>query len=56
MNLEFLTHNNSDKLTLLFAGWGMSAVDFRFLQNYETDLCVCSDYRTLDFDTDFLNR
>ena len=54
MKIEFLTHNTSGKLTLLFAGWGMSAVDFRFLQNHETDLCVCSDYRTFDFDTEFL--
>jgi len=54
MRCEFLKQNTSNNLTLLFAGWAMSARDFRFLENIKTDLLVCSDYRTLDFETDVL--
>ena len=54
MNLEFLKQNTSNRLTLIFAGWGMSATDFRFLENHETDLLVCSDYRVPNFNTDIL--
>jgi biotin synthesis protein BioG len=58
MTVEFLRQNNSDELTLIFAGWGMSASDFRFLGDVETrratSLLVCSDYRILDFDMNIL--
>ena len=56
MKIEFLQQNNTNHLTLIFAGWGMSASDFRFLVKTECipSLLVCSDYRTLDFDTDIL--
>jgi biotin synthesis protein BioG len=56
MNVEFLKQSNNSRLTLLFAGWGMSASDFRFLVKTECipSLLVCSDYRTLDFDTEIL--
>ena len=60
MTLDFLQQNTSNYLTIIFAGWGMSASDFGFLQNcyvetrHATSLLVCSDYRTLDFDFDIL--
>lgn len=54
MRHQFLKNNSSDNLTLLFAGWGMSASDFWFLKDTETDLLVCSDYRVFDFDTALL--
>ncbi|MDR0333509.1 MAG: DUF452 family protein [Dysgonamonadaceae bacterium] len=67
MTVEFLRQDNSDNLTLIFVGWGMSSSDFRFmcepvetrrstsLQNQcAISVLICSDYRTLDFDTDIL--
>ena len=55
MIFEFLKKNTSSRLTLLFAGWGMSASDFRFLENNSSDLLICSDYRQFSFDSEVLS-
>lgn len=54
MRYEFIKQQHSERLTLLFAGWAMSAKDFDFLSVMEDDLLVCSDYRVLEFDESHL--
>lgn len=50
MKQHFIIREGHSRLTIFFAGWGM---DFRPFADYhpvESDLLVCYDYRTLDFD------
>lgn len=56
MKQEFMIHNGCQHLLLFFAGWGMDATPFRENIPGTSDLMICYDYRTLDFDTSPLNR
>lgn len=54
MKQYFIIQEGHSCLTLFFTGWGM---DFRPFVDYhpvESDLLVCYDYRTLDFDYSLL--
>lgn len=44
MKLTFLTHNDSRRLLLFFAGWGMDERPFRGLARADYDLAVAYDY------------
>lgn len=54
MRCEFIKKNGTDNLTIFFAGWGMDASDFDFLNPNESDLLICSDYREMSFDAAIL--
>lgn len=56
MKQYFIKQGTSDRLLLIFTGW---ASDERLFLNYsgiKEDLCVCSDYRTWELNTEFLSR
>ncbi len=50
MQIKKLIDNQSDRLTLIFSGWGMDSNPFSGLTHSGADLAVAWDYRTLDFD------
>lgn len=50
MKTEFVVNNQSDRLILLFAGWGMDSTPFRHLYKPGYDIAVVSDYRDMVFD------
>lgn len=51
MNIYKQTKTGNTKLLLLFSGWAASPEVFRHLKTEpDTDLWICHDYRTLDFD------
>ena len=54
MKQQFIQKNNTQSLILFFAGWGMDTNPF--LQTFETtsDLCICYDYTSLDFDANII--
>ncbi len=50
MKSFFIQKQNAPRLTLFFAGWGMDAHPFADLRPEGSDLLLCYDYRSLDFD------
>lgn len=48
MQLKKLIDNRSDRLTLIFAGWGMDSRPFGGLTHRGADLAVVWDYRSLE--------
>ena len=53
MKQTFLIHQNSPRLLLFFAGWGMDERPFRHYP-LGCDWMICYDYRTLDFSVEEL--
>ena len=56
MKQHFIIKNNSKRLLLFFAGWGMDETPFLQIRPTDTDWMVCYDYRSLEFDTDLLQE
>lgn len=54
MKQYFIIQEGHSRLTLFFAGWGMDFHPFADYLPVESDLLVCYDYRTLDFDYSLL--
>ena len=52
MKQHFIIKNNSKRLLLFFAGWGMNETPFLQIRPTDTDWMVCYDYRSLEFDTE----
>ncbi|MCS3158440.1 DUF452 family protein [Phocaeicola dorei] len=50
MKHYFIQQNYLPRLTLFFAGWGMDECPFMDYCSGNSDLLVCYDYRSLDFD------
>lgn len=50
MKHYFIQQNYFPRLTLFFAGWGMDECPFMDYCPENSDLLVCYDYRSLDFD------
>ena len=50
MKHYFIQQNYLPRLTLFFAGWGMDECPFMDHCPENSDLLVCYDYRSLDFD------
>lgn len=44
MKYTFINKNNTPRLTLFFAGWGMDIHPFISLRNITNDCCICYDY------------
>lgn len=54
MKHYFIEKKNHPRLTLFFAGWGMDEHPFEDCHPTDSDLLVCYDYRSLDFDFSLL--
>lgn len=54
MKQAFIRHTGSEKLLLIFAGWGMDENLIELPPTAETDVMLCYDFRSLDFDTSIL--
>lgn len=54
MKHYFIHKQNHPCLTLFFAGWGMDYHPFTDYISEGSDLLICYDYRSLDFDTSLL--
>ena len=50
MKHYFIQQKHLPRLTLFFAGWGMDECPFMDYCSGNSDLLVCYDYRSLDFD------
>ena len=50
MKHYFIQQKHLPRLTLFFAGWGMDECPFMDYCPENSDLLVCYDYRSLDFD------
>lgn len=50
MKHYFIQQKNYSRLTLFFAGWGMDECPFMDYCPVDSDLLICYDYRSLDFD------
>ena len=50
MKYHWIHRAHQPRLTLFFAGWGMDATPFEHLQPVDSDLLLCADYRSLEFD------
>ena len=50
MKHYFIQQKHLPRLTLFFAGWGMDECPFMDHCPENSDLLVCYDYRSLDFD------
>lgn len=50
MKHYFIQQKNYSRLTLFFAGWGMDEQPFMDDCPHDSDLLICYDYRSLDFD------
>lgn len=48
MKIEYVSKNESRRLILIFAGWGMDARPFEDLHHPGYDIAVVYDYRTID--------
>lgn len=55
MKHYFIHKQESSQLTLFLAGWGMDHRPFIDCHPERSDLLVCYDYRSLDFDTAWLD-
>ena len=49
MKQHFIIKNNSKRLLLFFAGWGMDETPFLQIRPTDTDWMVCYDYRSLEY-------
>lgn len=56
MRLEFTSEIGSDRLLLIFAGWGMDQRPFADLKLHGCDIAVAFDYAANKADTEMLNR
>lgn len=54
MKIKTIQHTGERVCILFFAGWGMDERPFAHYVTPGTDLMVCYDYRTLDFDETLL--
>ncbi len=54
MKQQFIKKNNSRSLLLFFAGWGMDTTPFLSTFHTTSDICICYDYTSLDFDAEIL--
>lgn len=54
MKHYFIQQKNYPRLTLFFAGWGMDEYPFIDYCPVDSDLLLCYDYRSLDFDLTLL--
>ena len=52
MKCHFITYGVSDTLLLIFSGWASDEKFFPMFSNLEQDVCVCFDYRTLEWDVE----
>ena len=50
MKQTFIHRHHTPHLVLFFAGWGMDTNPFKTMETAGSDLLVCYDYRTLNFD------
>lgn len=50
MKQEFLLKKDTSDLFILFLGWGMDPTPFQYPPSLESDIMICYDYRSLDFD------
>ena len=50
-----LIQNNSNRLLLFFAGWGMDDSPFRHIQSDTMDVVICYDYTDLNWDSTLLH-
>lgn len=50
MKQIFIHQQHSPRLVIFFAGWGMDETPFQSIETAGSDLLICYDYRTLDFD------
>ena len=50
MKHHFINQGISDRLLLIFTGWASDEKLFPMFSNIERDICVCFDYRTLEWD------
>jgi hypothetical protein len=50
MKCHFITHGISNTLWLIFTGWASDEKLFPVFSDMEQDVCVCFDYRTLEWD------
>ena len=51
-----IIHEHHPSLLLFFAGWGADETPFKAYRPAGSDLMICYDYRTLDFDQSGLNE
>ena len=49
MKHHYIKQGTSDKLILIFSGWASDERLFSAFSNAEKDVCVCFDYRTLEW-------
>lgn len=54
MKQVFLRKTGSERLLLVFAGWGMDENLIELPSTMKTDVMLCHDYRSLDFDASML--
>lgn len=50
MKQVFTVKRSSRELFLFFTGWGMDAALFAGFNPYDTDVCICYDYRSEEWD------
>jgi hypothetical protein len=50
MNQYFIKKGTSESLVLIFTGWASDERFFAELPETDTDICICSDYRSLQWD------
>ena len=50
MKHHFINRGISDRLLLIFTGWASDEKLFTMFSNIERDICICFDYRTLEWD------
>ena len=56
MHQIHIIHEHHPRLLLFFAGWGADETPFKAYRPAGSDLMICYDYRTLDFDQSGLNE
>lgn len=54
MKQTFIVKEGNAKLIILFAGWGMDERVFADYRPQQSDLLLCFDYRSLEFDANLL--
>ena len=54
MKQHFIQQNNTENLTLFFAGWGVNERLFTLLPPTDNDILMCYDYRDTRFDYQLL--
>lgn len=56
MKQTYIVNEGNAHLVLFFAGWGMDEQVFMDYRRQGSDLLICYDYRSLDFDASSLGR